>query len=158
MIYTQPLSAHYLIVLYRQSRTIVDITPKPNMTPKTYITTGENIPIPTAPISNAVVAGNYCHVSGQLAVNKDGVFVGGTTLEQAQLAFNNVFAILKEADFSKEDIVFIDLAFIDLKDIFVINQLYDSLFEKDRKPARTVYQAAALPFDGRIKVVAIAIK
>ena len=128
------------------------------MTPKTYITTGENIPTPTSPISNAVVAGNYCHVSGQLAVDKNGVFVGGTTLEQAQLAFNNVFAILKEADFSKEDIVFIDLAFIDLKDISVINQFYDSLFETGRKPARTVYQAAALPFDGRIKVMAIAIK
>jgi 2-iminobutanoate/2-iminopropanoate deaminase len=128
------------------------------MTLKTYITTGENIPTPTAPISNAVVAGNYCHVSGQLAVDKNGVFVGGTTLEQAQLAFNNVFAILKEAGFAKEDIVFIDLAFIDLKDISVINQFYDSLFETGRKPARTVYQAAALPFDGRIKVMAIAIK
>ena len=128
------------------------------MTPKIYITTGENIPTPTAPISNAVVAGNYCHVSGQLAVDKNGVFVGGTTLEQAQMSFNNVFAILKEAGFSKEDIVFIDLAFIDLKDISVINQFYDSLFETGRKPARTVYQAAALPFDGRIKVLAIAIK
>ena len=128
------------------------------MTPKTHITTGENIPTPTAPISNAVVAGNYCHVSGQLAVDKNGIFVGGTTLEQAQLAFNNIFAILKEANFSKEDIVFIDLAFIDLKDISVINQFYDSLFETGRKPARTVYQAAALPFDGRIKVMVIAIK
>ena len=128
------------------------------MTPKTHITTGENIPTPTAPISNAVVAGNYCHVSGQLAVDKNGVFVGGTSLEQIQLAFKNVLAILKEADFSKEDIVFIDLAFIDLKDISVINQFYDSLFETGRKPARTVYQAAALPFDGRIKVMVIAIK
>ena len=128
------------------------------MTPKTYITTGENIPMPTSPISNAVVAGNYCHVSGQLAVDKNGIFAGGTTLEQAKLAFDNVFAILKEADFSKEDIVFIDLAFIDLKDMAEINQFYDSLFETGRKPARTVYQAAALPFDGRIKVMAIAIK
>lgn len=128
------------------------------MTLKTYITTGNNIPTPTAPISNAVVAGNYCHVSGQLAMDKNGIFVGGTTLEQTQLAFKNVFAILKEADFSKEDIVFIDLAFIDLKDIAEINQFYDSLFETGRKPARTIYQVAALPFDGRIKVIAIAIK
>lgn len=128
------------------------------MTPKIFITTGENIPTPTAPISNAVVAGNYCHVSGQLAVDKNGIFVGGTTLEQVQLAFKNVFTILKEANFSKEDIVFIDLAFIDLKDVSVINKFYDSLFESGRKPARTICQVAALPFDGRIKVVAIAIK
>ena len=128
------------------------------MTPKTYITTGENIPNLAAPISNAVVAGNYCHISGQLAVDRNGVFVGGTTLEQAQLAFNNIFAILKEANFMKEDIVFIDLAFIDLKDAAEINQFYDSLFEAGRKPARTIYQVAALPLDGRIKVMAIAIK
>jgi len=128
------------------------------MTQKTYITTGENIPTPTALISNAVIAGNYCHVSGQLAVDRNGVFVGGTTLEQAQLAFNNIFAILKEANFMEEDIVFIDLAFIDLKDAAEINQFYDSLFETGRKPARTIYQVAALPFDGRIKVMAIAIK
>ena len=128
------------------------------MTPKTYITTGENIPNLAAPISNAVVAGNYCHISGQLAVDRHGVFVGGTTLEQAQLAFNNIFAILKEANFMKEDIVFIDLAFIDLKDAAEINQFYDSLFKTGRKPARTIYQVAALPFDGRIKVMAIAIK
>ena len=74
------------------------------------------------------------------------------------MAFNNVFAILKEVDFSKEDIVFIDLAFIDLKDIAEINQFYDSLFEMGRKSARTIYQVASLPFDGRIKVMVIAIK
>ena len=65
---------------------------------------------------------------------------------------------MKEADFSKEDIVFIDLAFIDLKDIAEINQFYDSLFEMGRKSARTIYQVASLPFDGRIKVMVIAIK
>lgn len=59
------------------------------MTSKTYATTGENIPILTAPISNAVIAGNYCHISRQLAVDRNGVFVGGTTSEQTQLAFNN---------------------------------------------------------------------
>ena len=72
--------------------------------------------------------------------------------------FEEVILALRKFRFSKEDIVFIDLAFIDLKDISVINQFYDSLFEVGRKPARTVYQAAALPFDGRIKVMAIAIK
>ena len=36
-------------------------TTQTNMTPKTYIITGENIPTPTAHISNSVVTGKYCH-------------------------------------------------------------------------------------------------
>ncbi len=128
------------------------------MSDKKYIIKGTNIPPTTAPISQAVVAGNYCHVSGQLAINKEGDFVNGTTEEQATMAFGNLFAVLAEAKFSKDDIVFVDIAFIDLKDIAIVNPYFDSLFAANRKPARTIYQAAALPMGAKIKVLAVAIK
>jgi 2-iminobutanoate/2-iminopropanoate deaminase len=128
------------------------------MTDKIFITTGTNIPPTTAPISQAVVAGNYCHVSGQIALDKDGNFVTGTIEEQTKLAFDNLFAVLAAANFSKEDIVFIDIAFTDLKDIAVVNPYFDSLFSSNKKPARTIYQAAALPMDAKVKVLAVAIK
>jgi 2-iminobutanoate/2-iminopropanoate deaminase len=125
---------------------------------RNFIVTGENIPTTKSPISQAVVAGNYCHISGQLSVDLNGAFIDGTILEQTKRAFGNLFAVLKEAKFEKEDIVFIDLAFTDLKDLETITPYYDSLFEKDKKPARTIYQAAALPAGGKIKVMAVAIK
>jgi 2-iminobutanoate/2-iminopropanoate deaminase len=123
-----------------------------------YITTGAGIPPSTAPISQAVVAGNYCHISGQLAIDANGKFVDGTIEQQTKLAFDNLLAVLKEAGFTKQEIVFVDIAFTDLKDLEFVNPYFDKLFEAGKKPARTIYQAAALPFGGKIKVMAGAIK
>jgi 2-iminobutanoate/2-iminopropanoate deaminase len=72
-------------------------------------------------------------------------------VEQARAAFANVWAVLKAAGFTREEIVFIDLAFADLADLAAITPYYDSLFESRRKPARTIYQAAALPYGAKIK-------
>lgn len=128
------------------------------MNNRKFITIGNNIPKSSAPISQAVVAGNYCHISGQLAIDKNGNFVDGTIEVQTQMAFDNLFAVLSEAGFEIDEIVFIDIAFINLKDLEFVNPYFDALFEAGRKPARTIYQAAALPAGAKIKVLAIAIK
>ena len=128
------------------------------MTTRKFITIGKNIPKTTAPISQAVVVGNYCHISGQLAIDANGKFVDGTIEVQTKMAFDNLFAVLTEAGFAHDEIVFIDIAFLDLKDLEFVNPYFDSLFEAYRKPARTIYQVAALPMNARIKVMAIAIK
>jgi len=49
-----------------------------------------------------------------------------------------------------------DLAFLDLADVKAVNGLYAELFPEGQRPARTIYQAARLPFGGRIKVQAVA--
>jgi 2-iminobutanoate/2-iminopropanoate deaminase len=123
-----------------------------------FITNTEGVPKVKSPISQAVVVGKHCYVSGQLATDVEGNYVEGTFLEEAKLAFDNIFSIVKAAKFSINDIVFVDLAFINLGDVHEINILYDSLFPEGKKPARTVYQAAALPYGGKIKVTAVAIK
>lgn len=74
------------------------------------------------------------------------------------MAFRNVFAALDAARFTKEDIVYVDLAFIDLAHLAEVNALYGELFPEGRRPARTVYQAAALPYGGKVKVQAVAIR
>jgi 2-iminobutanoate/2-iminopropanoate deaminase len=128
------------------------------MTSRKFITKGEGIPPSTAPISQAVVAGNYCHVSGQLAIDINGKFIDGTIELQTKLAFDNLLVVLKEAGFTKQEIVFIDIAFTDLKDLEFVNPYFDKLFEAGKKTARTIYQAAALPMGAKIKVMAVAIK
>jgi len=128
------------------------------MNKKKYITKGEGLPNWSNPISHAVVVNNMCFVSGQLSVNSDGKYVTGTILEEGKLAFANFFAALKNAEFNKEDIVFIDIAFDNLKDLPGINKLYMELFPEGRRPARTIYQAEALPFGGKIKITGTAVK
>jgi 2-iminobutanoate/2-iminopropanoate deaminase len=128
------------------------------MNKKKYISSGEGLPNWSNPISHAVVANNMCFVSGQLSVNELGEYVSQSVLNEGKLAFLNVFSALKSAGFHKDDLVFIDIAFNDLKDLPIINQLYIELFKEGKRPARTIYQAERLPFDGKIKVTATAAK
>ena len=123
-----------------------------------FIETGPGLPNWPNPISHAVVVGKMCFVSGQLSVNEDGEYVEGTVEEEATLAFNNVFAALKAAGFDKSEIAYIDIAFSDLTKLDEVNKIYMALFPEGKRPARTVYEAAKLPFGGKIKIVATAVK
>jgi 2-iminobutanoate/2-iminopropanoate deaminase len=128
------------------------------MPEKKYLTHGEGLPNWSNPISHAVVVNNMCFVSGQLSVSAEGFYIAGTALQEAEIAFGNFFAAIKHAGFQKEDIVFIDIAFTDLKDLPEVNQLYIDLFPEGKRPARTIYQAQALPFGGKIKITGTAVK
>ena len=123
-----------------------------------YVSSAPDLPAAPSPISQAVVAGNHCYVSGQLSVDSTGTFRPGSAREEATQAFANVFAALRAAGFSREDIVYVDVAFIDLADLPEVNALFGELFPEGRRPARTVCQAAALPYSGRVKIQAIAVR
>lgn len=114
--------------------------------------------VPRSPstIGNAVAVGNQCWISEQLSVGDDGNYTSGTAREEASRAFGHVFRIAEAAGFARSDIVFVDIAFIELVDVKEVNSLYAELFPEGQRPARTIYQAAKLPFGGRIKVQAVA--
>jgi len=123
-----------------------------------FVTEGEGLPRWSSPISHAVVVDNICYLSGQLSIGEDGKYVPGTPREEASRAFKNLFSAVTAANFSPGDLTFIDIAFADLRDVDEVNALYAELFPEGRRPARTIYQAAALPFGGRVKVMGVAIK
>lgn len=128
------------------------------MSERRFITDGEDLPKWENPISHAVVVNNMCFISGQLSVSVEGKYISGTIEDEAIRAFNNVFSAAREAGFEKSEIVYIDIAFADLSQIGPVNEIYMKLFPEGKRPARTIYQAAALPFGGKIKVVATAVK
>jgi enamine deaminase RidA (YjgF/YER057c/UK114 family) len=128
------------------------------MTERQYVTGGPGLPRWPNPISHAVVVGNHCYVSGQLSVSEAGAYVPGTAGEEAERAFANFLAAVLAAGFGAEDVVFVDVAFLDLADLPAVNAVYAALFPEGRRPARTVYQAAALPFGGKVKVTGVAIR
>ena len=125
---------------------------------KKYITTGEGLPQWSNPISHAVVANNMCFVSGQLSVSATGNYIEASITEEGKLAFSNFFAALTHAGFDRSDVVFVDIAFNDLSDLPAINALYQEYFDKDKLPARTIYQVEALPFGGKVKIAGTAVK
>ena len=122
-----------------------------------YIVEVEGVPPSPSPISNAVVVGNMCWISSQLSVGPNG-YIPGTAREEAEIAFGHIFRIAEAAGFDRTEIVYVDLAFSDLNDLKQVNSLYETLFYPNRRPARTVYEAARLPFGGKIKVQAVAAK
>ena len=128
------------------------------MADRTYITEGKDLPKWTNPISHAVVANGICFVSGQLSVGLDGAYVPGTVREEAERAFENFFAVLNAAGFSREQVVFVDIAFADISQLEEVNALFVALFPEGSRPARTVYQVAALPFGGKVKVMGTAVR
>jgi len=128
------------------------------MSNRRFITEGEGLPQWENPISHAVVVNNMCFISGQLSVSVDGKYIEGTIEEEANRAFENVFSAAKAAGFSKDEIVYMDIAFSDLTQVKTVNEIYMRLFPEGRRPARTIAEAAALPFGGKIKIVATAVK
>src|SRR5436305_4293836 len=123
-----------------------------------FVTDGEDLPKWSSPISHAVVVNNICYLSGQLSLDGSGNYVSGSAREEAVRAFQNLFAAVRAAGFSTSDIVFIDIAFADLSDVGLVNAVYAELFPESKRPARTIYQAAALPFGGKVKVMGVDIK
>lgn len=123
---------------------------------KVYLTQLPGVPASTSPISNAVVVDNTCHISGQLAVYDDG-YRAGSAYDEANRAFDLVFKIVEAAGFTVNDIIYVDVAFSDIdRDLAALNDVFQSRFTN--YPARTVYQAAKLPFGAKIKVQAIAMR
>lgn len=121
-----------------------------------FITDVPGVPASPSPISNAVVVGNTCHISGQLAVYDDG-YRPGSAGDEAERAFDLVFKVAAAAGFSSEDIAYVDIAFSDIeRDLAEVNEVCRTRFSKF--PARTIYEAAKLPFGAKIKIQAIAMK
>ncbi len=124
--------------------------------PRTFITSVPGVPASLSPISNAVVVGGTCHISGQLSVYDDG-YRAGSAAEEAERAFDLVFKVANAAGFSSEEIVYIDIAFADIeRDLAEVNKVCRSRFTQ--YPARTVYEAAKLPLGAKIKIQAVAMK
>jgi 2-iminobutanoate/2-iminopropanoate deaminase len=127
-------------------------------TNKKFVQGGTGVPRTSSPISQAVVSGQLCFVSGQLPVDSDGLLKKGTIESQSRLALANLISVLRASGFSLKDIVYIDVALLKIDDLEIVNKLFVETFDARRRPARTVYQAVALPLGSPIKFQAIACK
>ncbi len=102
-------------------------------------------PKPVGPYSHAVQVGNFLFVSGQLAINPmSGKIEGDDIKAQTQLVFKNIEAILKEAGFSFEDVVKVNVYLSSLEDFAKFNEVYSTIFTQNY-PARTTVEAKLLP-------------
>ena len=112
-------------------------------------------PFQGAPYSQAIRAGDFVFVSGQLGLRPgQGEFDGGIE-EQTEQVFRNLGAILAEAGTSLDRIVKTTVFLADLGDFPAMNEVYKS-HVGDSPPARSTVEVAALPSGALIEIEAIA--
>ena len=127
------------------------------MSEKTVVRT-EAAPAPFqgAPYSQAIVAGGFVFVSGQLAL-KPGAkeLTGGTIGEQTEQVFANLAAILAAAGSGLDRLVKTTVFLTDLGDFAGMNEVY-AKHVGDRPPARATVEIAGLPSGALVEIEAVA--
>jgi 2-iminobutanoate/2-iminopropanoate deaminase len=142
-------------VLSQDSSTRSEDTQKKPSTSRRAVRLDQTRPS-TAPLSPAIVAGDFVFVSGQLGVDSKGEFAGTTTEEQAEQVLKNLAAVLVAAGSDMDHVVKTTVFLADMEDFGKMNEIYRRHFKTD-PPARSTVQVARLPRNARIEIEAIAI-
>lgn len=117
----------------------------------------EKAPQAIGPYSQAVAAGEYLFVSGQIPINPaTGELVEGEIKEQAAQVLDNLEAILEAVGVGFDRVVKTEVYLKDIGDFGAVNEVYASRFSHDIKPARQAMQVANLPMDATVEISCIA--
>jgi 2-iminobutanoate/2-iminopropanoate deaminase len=123
---------------------------------KTIINT-PNAPAPIGPYSQAVIAGNFLFVSGQVAINpKSGDLVLDDIKTETIQVMENIKAILTEAGVDFSAIVKTSIFLKDMQNFAQVNEVYGTYFNDDF-PARETVQVAALPKNVNVEITVTAL-
>jgi 2-iminobutanoate/2-iminopropanoate deaminase len=116
----------------------------------------ENAPAAVGPYSQAVRAGKYLFIAGQLGIDPaEGKLVDGGVERQTEQALDNIEAILKAAGKDIGAVVKTTVLLQHMGDFAAMNNVYGARFEKD-PPARAAFEVAKLPLGGLVEIEAIA--
>ena len=100
------------------------------------------------PYSAGVQAGNSFWLSGQIAVDFEGVKA------QTQGALDKIDTLLENAGLTRENICFAQILLDDINDFAAMNEVYGAwVSELTIKPARAAFAAAALPAGALVEIV-----
>jgi 2-iminobutanoate/2-iminopropanoate deaminase len=113
-------------------------------------------PFQGAPYSQAIRAGNFVFVSGQLALRPDhSEIVGDSIGEQTEQVFANLRAILEAAGSGLDRLVKTTVYLADLGDFAGMNEVY-ARHVGDVPPARATIEVSALPSGAKVEIEAVA--
>ncbi|MBP6010545.1 MAG: RidA family protein [Bacteroidia bacterium] len=116
----------------------------------------EKAPAPIGPYSQAVKAGPFLYVSGQIALDPaTGQLVTINIIREANQVMENIGAILRAAGLGYEHIVKTCIFLKDMNDFNTVNEVYGEYFKGDF-PARETVQVAKLPKDVNVEISVIA--
>ncbi len=115
-------------------------------------------PAPAGSYSQAVRAGDFVFVSGQIPMNPEtGEVVFADVAEQTERILVNIRNILKVCGMGLEDVVKTTVYLELMDDLARVNEVYGRFFGEN-PPARAAVEVARLPKDVAIEIEAVAYK
>jgi len=124
---------------------------------KTVINT-VNAPAPIGPYNQAIIAGDFIFVSGQVAINAaTGELVLDNIKTETTKVMENIKAILTEAGIGFGHIVKTTIFLTDMQNFAQVNEVYGSYFT-DKFPARETVAVAGLPKNVNVEISVTALK
>ena len=111
-------------------------------------------PAPVGPYSQAVISDSLVFVSGQLGMKPGGV-LAVTVEEQAQLALENILAILKSAGCTMDSILKTTVFLDNMDNFAAVNGVYSGFFSEPF-PARAAFEVSRLPLNAKVEIEAVA--
>lgn len=119
-----------------------------------YVST-DKAPAAVGPYAQAISVNGLVYTSGQIPLNADGLLVAKTIEDQTEQVFENLKAVLEEANSSLDQVIKATVFITDMDDFATINDIYASHFG-DHTPARSCVQVARLPKDVNVEIEVIA--
>jgi 2-iminobutanoate/2-iminopropanoate deaminase len=118
----------------------------------------ENAPAPVGPYSQAVMAGDFVFVSGQLGMDPKTGQLAGDIGAQTRQTLENLSAVLITAGAGPADVVKVEVFLADMGDFAAVNRIYAEYFTVMPFPARQAVESAHLPKGALIEISCIARK
>jgi len=118
----------------------------------------DNAPKPIGPYNQAVIAGNYMFISGQIALNpKNGELITDEIKKETTQVMENLKAILNEASLTFENVVKTTIFLSSMDNFSSVNEIYGSYLNDSTAPARETVQVSKLPVGVNVEISMIAI-
>ena len=115
-------------------------------------------PKPIGPYNQAVLAGNYLFISGQIALDSNtGDLITNNIVDETKQVMENLKAILNEASLSFENVVKTTIFLSSMNDFKSVNDVYGSYLSDDSAPARETVEVSKLPVGVNVEISMIAI-
>jgi len=116
----------------------------------------EKAPKAIGPYSQAIQAGNFLFLSGQIPLDPaSGELLKGDIREQTQRVLENLKGVLESQNLKMEDVVKVTIFLKDMGKFSQVNEVYATYFPSS-PPARSTVEVARLPRDVEIEIEAIA--
>ncbi len=115
-------------------------------------------PQPIGPYNQAVAAGSFLFISGQIAIEPSSgqLIIDDITLE-THMVLKNLKAILTAAGLTFDHVVKTTIFLSDMNNFALVNEIYGSYFSGNF-PARETVEVSVLPKNVNVEISAIAIK